>query len=126
MINSNTVSVEKGNPCTGNQSSVYGHSQDLRFVGWLSERCDLIVLIRLIRLVHIYPTISFRSDFLRSERKGRRAAPEQVSLARKYKSTRTVRGHSGADNNIMGCQKVTVFASVVGVRRCGDQAFFDK
>ena len=44
----------------------------------------------------------------------------------KGKSTRTAQSHSGAANNIMGRQKVTVFASVGGVRRCGGQAFFDQ
>ena len=37
-----------------------------------------------------------------------------------------VQDHSGAGHNSMSRQETTVFASLGGVRRCGDQAFFDK
>ncbi len=48
-----------------------------------------------------------------------------VSLAWKYKSTRTARGHSGAGYDIIKL-KLTIFATLGGVRRCGGHAFFDK
>ena len=73
-------------------------------------------------------SIAFSSvqNFAGSERRGRGAAPGPVSLARKCESTRTARGHLGAGNNIMSRQEMTFFASAGGVRRFGNQAFFDK
>jgi hypothetical protein len=75
-----------------------------------------------IPILH-FPFVQF---LLGPERKGRGAAAGPVPLARKYKSTRTARGHTGAGNNIMGRQETTIFASLGGVRRCRGQAFFNK
>jgi hypothetical protein len=46
-------------------------------------------------------------------------------LAWEYKSTRTAKSRSGAGYDMINL-KLTIFATLGGVRRCEGQAFFDK